>query len=72
MSDEPHVAMRHAVDLAQTGWFNNWWVVYAQLRIMGYREEALNWSEVQREWLDRVCAEARANRLAGRGGASAT
>ena len=72
MSDERHAAMRHAVDLAQTGRFNNWWVVHAQLRIMGYREDALNWSESQREWLDRVCAEARVARLAGRGGASAT
>lgn len=51
-------AMRMAVHLARTGQFNNWWAVAARLRARQVREEALDWTEVQRKWLDSLCLEA--------------
>jgi hypothetical protein len=33
MDDERYDAMRHAVDLARTGKFNNWWTIAARLRL---------------------------------------
>jgi hypothetical protein len=55
-------AMLSAVGLALTGRINNWWCIAARLRIKGYGENAVDWSDAQRAWLDRVCAEARRER----------
>ena len=59
-------AMRHAVDLARTGLFANWSSVAARLRASKYREADVDWTPGQRQWLDRLCAEARCTRLAAR------
>lgn len=59
MIDQRYDAMVRAVDLARTGQFNNWWTIAARLRIKRYRQDALDWTESQRQWLDRLCAEAR-------------
>lgn len=59
MSDRRYDAMRHAVDLARTGQYRNWWSVAARLRAKRYRETDVDWTRGQREWLDRLCAEAR-------------
>lgn len=59
MSDRRYDAMRHAVNLARTGQFSNWWSVAAWLRAKRYREADVEWTRGQRDWLDRVCAEAR-------------
>lgn len=59
MSDQRYDAMRHAVDLARTGQFSNWWSVAARLRAKRYEQADLDWTQSQREWLDRLCAEAR-------------
>jgi hypothetical protein len=59
MSDRRYNAMRHAVDLARTGQFSSWRTVAARLRAKKYREADMQWTQVQREWLDRLCAEAR-------------
>jgi hypothetical protein len=56
--------MRHAVDLARTGRFNGWSSVAARLRAEKYRETDVDWTPVQRRWLDRLCIEARCARLA--------
>jgi hypothetical protein len=60
MSDQRYDAMRHAVDLALTGQFRNWWTIAARLRLKCYREADLDWTPGQRQWLDRLCLEARA------------
>ena len=59
MSEAADEAMRTAVSLAGTGQFSNWWSIAARLRIRGCRDDAVRWSACQREWLDRLCAEAR-------------
>jgi len=59
MSDRRYAAMRHAVDLARTGQCRNWWSVAARLRARRYRDADVDWSRGQREWLDRLCSEAR-------------
>lgn len=59
MRDRRYDAMRHAVDLARTGHFSNWWCVAARLRIKRYAPGDLAWTALQREWLDRLCLEAR-------------
>jgi hypothetical protein len=64
MRDRRYEAMMHAVDLARTGRFSNWWSVAARLRAKRYREADVDWTRWQREWLDRLCAEARCAVLA--------
>src|SRR5262245_21010764 len=64
MSDRRHDAMRHAVDLARTGKFNNWWSVIAWMQARRYREADVAFTPWQREWLDCLCKEARCPRLA--------
>jgi len=59
MRDERYDAMMRAVDLARTGQFSNWWTIAARLRMKRFQQEALNWTQSQREWLDLLCAEAR-------------
>ena len=59
MSDRRYDAMRHAVDLALSGRCNNWWSVAARLRARRYQESDVQWTDSQREWLDRLCREAR-------------
>ena len=59
MSDRRYDAMKHAVVLAQTGRFRNWWSVAARLRAKRYREADVEWTRGQRNWLDRLCEEAR-------------
>src|SRR5262245_58041326 len=59
MSDRRDDAMRHAVALALSGQYNNWWAVAARLRARRFREADVDWSEGQRMWLDQLCAEAR-------------
>jgi hypothetical protein len=59
MDDERYDAMRHAVDLARTGKFNNWWTIAARLRLKRCRHEDLEWTPTQRAWLDQLCADAR-------------
>jgi len=55
-------AMRSAVCLAVTGQFSNWWCIAARLRIKRYRRSDLEWTESQRQWLDRLCIESRRQR----------
>lgn len=57
-------AMRQAVDLARTGLFANWLSVATRLRVLKYRDADVDWTPGQRQWLDRLCAEARWARLA--------
>jgi hypothetical protein len=57
-------AMRHAVDLARTGLFANWSSVAARLRALRYHDTDVDWTPGQRQWLDRLCAEACGARLA--------
>lgn len=59
MSDRRDDAMRHAVDLARMGKFNNWWSIAAWLRARRYREADLAFTSWQRAWLDSLCKEAR-------------
>jgi hypothetical protein len=59
MSDRRDDAMRHAVALALSGQYNNWWAVAARLRVRRFREADVDWSEGQRMWLDQLCTEAR-------------
>lgn len=59
MGDRRYDAMRHAVDLALSGRCSNWWCVAARLRARRYRESDVQWTDSQREWLDRLCREAR-------------
>jgi hypothetical protein len=59
MSDRRDDAMRHAVALALSGQYNNWWAVAARLRTRRFREADVDWSEGQRMWLDQLCNEAR-------------
>jgi hypothetical protein len=60
-------AMRHAVDLARTGVFSDWSSVAARLRALRYRKADVEWTPGQRQWLDRLCAEARCARQAADG-----
>ncbi len=64
MVDQRYSAMIMAVDLARSGQCNNWWTVAAKLRARHVGEEALNWTEAQRKWLDSLCAEAKAPNVA--------
>ena len=59
MTDSCYEAMKHAVDLARTGRFSNWWTIAARLRIKRYQDSDLKWNLGQREWLDHLCDEAR-------------
>jgi hypothetical protein len=59
MGDRRYDAMRHAVALALSGRYNNWWSVMARLRARQYREADVVWSESQRMWLDQLCGEAK-------------
>jgi hypothetical protein len=59
MSNRRYDAMKHAVDLARTGRYNNWWSVAARLRTKKYRAADVEWTRPQRDWLDRLCGEAR-------------
>lgn len=59
MIDQRYDAMMRAVDLARSGQFNNWWTIAAHLRIKRYQQDALDWTENQRLWLDRLCIETR-------------
>lgn len=59
MSDRRYDAMQHAVHLARSGLCNNWWSVAARLRVRRYQEADVEWTPGQREWLDRLCKEAR-------------
>jgi hypothetical protein len=59
MNDRCYEAMRHAVALALSGQYNNWWAVSARLRARRYRDADVEWSVGQRMWLDQLCAEAR-------------
>jgi hypothetical protein len=59
MSDRRDDAMRHAVDLACTGKFNNWWTVAAWMRARRYSEADVQFTRWQRVWLDSLCREAR-------------
>jgi hypothetical protein len=59
MGDRRYDAMRHAVALALSGRYNNWWAVTARLLARRYPEADVAWSESQRMWLDQLCTEAR-------------
>jgi hypothetical protein len=59
MSHRRDDAMRHAVDLARTGRFNDWLCVAARLRAEKYREVDVHWTPGQQRWLDQLCNEAR-------------
>jgi hypothetical protein len=59
MSDRRYDAMRHAVALALSGRFHNWWAVAARLRAKRYHETDVDWTQGQRVWLDQLCNEAR-------------
>jgi hypothetical protein len=58
MSDRAYEAMRRAVDLARSGRCHNWWTVQARLRAEGFQIVHLEWTAPQRDWLNRLCAEA--------------
>ena len=57
--DASYTAMRRAVELARSGRCSNWWTVQARMRTQGYKAVDLEWTEMQRTWLDQLCAEAR-------------
>jgi hypothetical protein len=57
--DASYAAMRRAVELARSGRCSNWWTVQARMRTLGYKIVDLEWTEMQRAWLDQLCAEAR-------------
>jgi hypothetical protein len=59
MSDRRYDAMKHAVHLAMSGRYSNWWSVSARLRAIRYQEADVEWTRGQREWLNLLCAEAR-------------
>jgi hypothetical protein len=59
MNDRRYDAMRHAVALALSGRFHNWWAVSARLRASRYRETDVDWTTGQRGWIDQLCNEAR-------------
>lgn len=59
MKDQRYVAMQKAVDLALSGQCSNWWTVQARMRVCGFQARDLEWTDAQRDWLDRLCAEAR-------------
>ena len=59
MNDRRYDAMRHAVALALSGRFNNWWAVAARLRAKRFQEADVSWTQGQRRWLDQLCNEAR-------------
>jgi hypothetical protein len=59
MNNRCYTAMMRAVDLARSGQCSNWWTVQVRLRRYGYRPADLEWTGPQREWLDRLCGEAR-------------
>jgi hypothetical protein len=63
MSELRDNAMRHAVDLARTGKFNNWWTIAAWMQARRYREADVQFTRWQREWLDKLCKEARFARV---------
>jgi hypothetical protein len=67
MNDRRYVAMQKAVDLALSGRCSNWWTVQARMRVSGFDTVDLEWSDAQRAWLDRLCAEARSAASAARG-----
>jgi hypothetical protein len=60
MRDRRYVAMQKAVDLARSGRCSNWWSVQARMLVSGCEAADLEWTDAQRAWLDRLCAEARA------------
>jgi hypothetical protein len=64
MTHRRYNAMRHAVNLARSGRFNDWSSVAARLRAEKYMEVDVDWSPVQQLWLDRLCIEARIARPA--------
>ena len=51
--------MKHAVQLALSGRYSNWWSVNARLRANRYQEADVDWTRGQREWLNLLCEEAR-------------
>jgi hypothetical protein len=59
MSDRRDDAMKHAVQLALSGRYSNWWSVSARMRAMRYQESDVDWTQGQRKWLDLLCSEAR-------------
>jgi hypothetical protein len=59
LSDRRYDAMKHAVQLALTGRYSNWWSVAARLRANRYQEADVDWTHGQREWLNLLCNEAR-------------
>ena len=59
MSDRRDDAMKHAVQLALTGRYSNWWSVAARMRARSYQEADVDWTQGQRDWLDLLCTEAR-------------
>ena len=59
MSDRRDDAMKHAVQLALSGRYSNWWSVSARMRATSYQESDVDWTQSQRRWLDLLCAEAR-------------
>jgi hypothetical protein len=61
MNDRRYVAMQQAVGLALSGRCRNWWTVQARMRVSGCQAADLEWTSVQRDWLDRLCAQARLN-----------
>jgi hypothetical protein len=62
MNHRRYDAMRHAVHLARSGLFTDWSSVAARLRVLKYRGGEVDWTPGQRQWLDRLCAEARCTR----------
>jgi hypothetical protein len=50
--------MQEAVALARSGQCSNWWTVQARMRVSGCEAADLDWTDMQRAWLDRLCAEA--------------
>jgi hypothetical protein len=59
MCDRRYDAMKHAVHLALSGRYSNWWSVAARMRAKRYHESDVDWTRNQREWLNLLCAEAR-------------
>ncbi len=51
--------MQKAVGLARSGQCSNWWTVRARILASGCEAADLEWTDAQRDWLDRLCAEAR-------------
>jgi hypothetical protein len=58
-ADQSYSAMMRAVELARSGQCDSWRTIADRLRNRPFDQEALTWTDAQRNWLDSLCVEAR-------------